>query len=66
MKGRLIMKLFDWERDTAKWDLYVDCFGKKNSFKVCSNCGCVKPCNSFGVEISSNYCPNCGRKMEEV
>ena len=32
----------------------------------CSNCGARRPCNHFGKEYSSNYCPNCGTKMKDT
>lgn len=50
----------------AHWLTSMEKF-EKNWFAMdrCSNCSWLKPILVEGAEISFNYCPNCGAKIDE-
>lgn len=39
------------------------CYYEQEWYK-CSNCGANSPCTTGGWAIKTNYCPNCGAKMD--
>lgn len=39
---------------------------KRSYWFECSECGYPPPLDKFKREWFSNYCPNCGAKMDEV
>ena len=43
-----------WEKKTADWVYYY----------ACSECGEPVPSGQWGNDFFSNYCPNCGAKMD--
>lgn len=55
---RAFLKSYQIDGKSGKW--VRDEFGS-----VCSYCGLYAYRDKFGEPMESNYCPNCGAKMEE-
>lgn len=50
----------EYKRPQGEW-----VFDTNVSATVCSRCGGTAPIRiSFGVQVESNYCPDCGAKMK--
>lgn len=39
---------------------------KRMYWYVCSECGGGCPCNGYGQDMFTEWCPNCGAKMENT
>lgn len=68
--GNLFFEEMKAEPKTGHWivvdEELNDCDGHRTfHWYECDNCGARPPKNQWGHEWHSNYCPNCGAKMEE-